>query len=215
MESQAANYDMLIIGLVLFFATHLELSVHESREFFIKRMGRNAYRGAHSLFSLGAMVLIVMGFMDRPIEDMWDAPAISAMAPVVVMPFVMMLFAGSMAKDDMARITRHPMSWAISLFAGAHLVANPDKASVMLFGSFLVYGFVAQWLSDRKARLSDPEAFAALAAKTSAIPFVALIQGRAGPKDKGLLKVILAGFVAYFVLIYLHQYFAGVALPMG
>ena len=41
-----------------------------------------------------------------------------------------------MAKG-VTRITRHPLQWAIILWAIGHIVANGDYVSVIFFGSFL------------------------------------------------------------------------------
>jgi uncharacterized membrane protein len=44
---------------------------------------------------------------------------------------------------NIKRFTRHSMLWAFTLWASAHLVANGDLASVMLFGTFAGYSLFA------------------------------------------------------------------------
>ena len=117
---------------------------------------------------------------------------------------------------DLKRVTRHPMLWGVTLFSALHLLSNGDQASVMIFGPFFVYGLLGMWLTDRKKRLSDPEAWERDSRPTSVFPFVAIRQGRAGPPagDKGL-KAVLIGLVVYVGLAYAHEWFIGVALPIG
>lgn len=210
-----AGYETLIIGLVAILGVHLLGGIYEVHTALVGMLGKNMYRMTHSAVSVIGLVLIVMGFMDRPYEVIWDLPPVTAMAPVILMPFSLMLFAGSgMATKTTQRIVRHPMLWGVTLFAGAHLLANPDKASIMLFGGFLFYGLAGQILGDRKARLTDAESYAELAGRTSLIPFAALLSGRAGASPGGGWKVVGAGLVVYFALMLTHGYFTGVALPV-
>lgn len=208
------GYETLVAGLAVFVIGHLFISIHTVHSRLVATLGKNIYRLIHSGLAVVGLVLIVMGYSDRPIEILWALPPIAAMAPVVVMPFALVLLAGSgVSKPSIQRITRHPMLWAVALWAAAHLVANGDKGSVMLFGSMLFYALVAQWLGDRKMRYTDPQGWAALRHRTSAIPLLALFSGRtaSGGADKGLLAVAV-GLVMYGALLYLHPYVSGVAI---
>jgi len=129
------------------------------------------------------------------------------------MPVALTLMARAHMSKDVKRWTRHPMLWGIFLWSLAHLFANGDQASVMLFGSFLFYSIFSMVLSDDKLAKTDPEHWAEIKATTSLIPLLALLQGRAKPPegDRGF-KAFFAGIVAFMGLVWAHQYFTGVPL---
>ncbi|MCH8863312.1 MAG: NnrU family protein [Proteobacteria bacterium] len=208
------GYETLVAGLAIFVIGHLLISLYAVHSRLVAMLGKNMLRLVHSGLAVVGLVLMVMGYSDRPIEILWALPPAAMMAPVVVMPFALILLAGSgVSRPSIQRITRHPMLWGVFLWAAAHLVANGDKGSVMLFGSMLFYSLAAQWLGDRKMRRTDPQGWAALRHRTSAIPLLALFSGRttAGSPDKGLLAVAI-GLVMYGALLYLHPYVSGVAI---
>lgn len=210
------GFDLLVAGLGMFFVVHLISGIYELRTPVAAIMGQAGYRMAHALFALGGLVLIGMGYSDAPFVPLYEPPSWGALATLVVMPLAIVLLVGGHASKDIKRVTRHPMLWGLALFSALHLLANGDQASVMIFAPFFVYGLLAMWLTDRKQRLGDPEAWAAESGKTSILPFVAMRQGRAGPPagDKGL-KAVLIGLVVYVGLAYAHQWLIGVALPIG
>lgn len=47
---------------------------------------------------------------------------------------------------------RHPLLWALALWAGAHLLANGDLAHIVLFGGFLVMALAGIVVLDRRGR---------------------------------------------------------------
>lgn len=209
-----AGYETLAAGVAVFVVGHLLISSYPVHSMLQAMLGRNMYRLMHSGLAVVGLVLIYLGYSDRPIEIIWALPPIYNMAPVVVMPFALILLAGSgVSKASIQRVTRHPMLWGVFLWAAAHLVANGDKGSVMLFGGMMFYSLMAQIMGDRKMRQTDPQGWAALRHRTSAIPLLAFFAGRtvAGGRDKGLLAVAI-GLLMYGALLYLHPYVSGVAI---
>ena len=51
-----------------------------------------------------------------------------------------------------AGITRHPLLWAFTLWALAHMAPNGDLAHVLLFGLFAVFGIAGMSALDRRKR---------------------------------------------------------------
>jgi len=74
----------------------------------------------------------------------------------------------------MKKAVRHPMLTAVKLWALAHLIANGDLASIILFGAFLIYGVV-----DRIAVKRRGDAGAANANPTILGDMIALAVGGA------------------------------------
>mgnify|MGYP001358337650 CR=1 FL=1 len=66
-------------------------------------------------------------------------------------------FGGDPARYDPERpgivgLTRHPLLWAVALWAGAHLLANGDLAHAVLFGGVLVMALGGIAMLDRRSR---------------------------------------------------------------
>ena len=74
------------------------------------------------------------------------------------------------------RITRHPLMWAVMLWAGAHILARGDSKSIVFFGALLLLAGLGTLLMDGR-KTSNPD-WARFAAATSNLPFVAIAQGR-------------------------------------
>lgn len=55
-------------------------------------------------------------------------------------------------------LTRHPLLWALALWAATHLLANDDLAHLLLFGGFLVMALAGVAQLDRRARRQLGEA---------------------------------------------------------
>ncbi|MCH8201960.1 MAG: NnrU family protein [Proteobacteria bacterium] len=210
------GFDLLAVGLGMFFGVHLISGIHELRTPVTAIMGQAGYRMTHALFAIGGLVLVGMGYADAPFVPLYEPPSWGASITLLVMPVAIIFLIGGHLSKDIKRVTRHPMLWGITLFSALHLLANGDKAAVMIFAPFLVYGLLAMWLTDRKKRLGDAEGWEKDSRQTSVFPFVAMRQGRAGPPagDKGL-KAVLIGLVVYILLAYGHQWLIGVALPIG
>jgi uncharacterized membrane protein len=86
------------------------------------------------------------------------------------------------AKDDavrgVLRITRHPFLWGVASWAAFHLAANGDLASVVLFGTFLALSILGTFSIDAKRRRKLGAQWDAFAARTSNVPFAAILSGR-------------------------------------
>ncbi|RMF09496.1 MAG: hypothetical protein D6763_07720, partial [Alphaproteobacteria bacterium] len=76
------------------------------------------------------------------------------------------------------RVTRHPVMWGFVLWGVAHLLNNGDLKSVIFFGTFTVLALAGTRLIDAKRARTHGELWAAYVAKTSNLPFQAIIEGR-------------------------------------
>jgi uncharacterized membrane protein len=108
------------------------------------------------------------------------------------------------------RVTRHPVLWAIALWAIVHLIARGDGASVIFFGGFALLSLSGTVLIDvRKSRAAGAE-WQRFAQSTSNVPFAAIIQGRNQFKFEEIgWPKILVGLALYFVLLFAHPYLFG------
>ena len=126
--------------------------------------------------------------------------------------------AGAAAKRPRAilAITRHPIMWGIGLWALAHLPANGDAASLILFGSIAVLALLGTLALDTRKRRDWGERWPAFAAVTSNLPFAALAAGRTRLElaDLGWWRIALA-LALYAAFLVLHPLVIGVpAVPV-
>jgi uncharacterized membrane protein len=141
----------LAIALAIFIGVHMVPVVPGLRAALIGALGKRAYRALFSVLSIAGIVWIIFAHMDAPQNLLWDDPGWLRLIPLAVMPLVLILLAGQTSKG-MQKVTRHPMLWAVFLWAAAHLIANGDTASVMLFGAMIVFALIDQPLADARTR---------------------------------------------------------------
>lgn len=130
---------LLIVGIVLFLGLHLLPTVPDLRGRLIGRLGQSGYKGLFALLSIATFALLVYGFARAPVIQIWvPAPWTRWVAIVLMIPAFILLVAAYVPGQIKARV-KHPFVDAISTWALAHLIANGDVASILLFASFLAY----------------------------------------------------------------------------
>jgi uncharacterized membrane protein len=131
---------VMILGLVLFFAAHVFTTKRETRAQAIARLGEGTYKILYSLVSLAGLALIIWGFGHYRAAgwiDVWYPPkAMKHITLVLMLPAVILVVASYLRGRSYATL-KHPMLAGIKLWAAAHLLANGDLGSIILFGSFL------------------------------------------------------------------------------
>ena len=78
----------------------------------------------------------------------------------------------------MLRVTRHPMLWSFAIWSAVHVAAEGDLVSLLFFGAFGVTALLGMPSIDRKVARRDPAGWSRLAARTSVLPFGAILGGR-------------------------------------
>jgi uncharacterized membrane protein len=139
-----AGMTVLIVGLILFLGLHLLPTSPELRASFIERLGANTYKAVFSILSLIGLVVIVLGYHKMQLHPgknpvLWDPPTWTRHIALALMLPSMILLAAANVPSRIRTAVRHPMLLAIKLWALAHLLANGDLASLLLFGSFLAF----------------------------------------------------------------------------
>lgn len=152
---------VLVIGLILFLGSHsvriFAPGWSRSRS---AAMGENAWKGVYSLVSLLGFVLIVYGYglarLSSPL--LYIPPAWISHVTALLMVFafialgIYMLPAGRLKP-----MLKHPMLVAVKIWAFAHLLANGDLASILLFGAFLAWA-VLDRISVKRRGVAVPAA---------------------------------------------------------
>jgi uncharacterized membrane protein len=219
----------LIVAGLAFAGSHVLLSSTRLRGALRDQLGENGFLVVYSLTALATFAWFVAAFAAAPRTELWSTQRWMALLPVVAMPFAaILLIAGystpnptAVMMERRARadnpapgilcITRHPVMWAIGLWATAHLIADGTASGVVFFGVFAALAFGGTLLIDRKKQLALGSNWTRLAQVTSNLPFLAIVAGRARLRwrEIGLLRIV-AGLLLYAVLYRAHPLFAGI-----
>jgi uncharacterized membrane protein len=134
--------SVLILGLALFIGVHALTTRREVRAQIIATAGEGGYKLGYSLVSAAGLVLIVWGFARYRATgwiDVWQPPvAFKHIAVALMLPAVILIVA-SYIRGRIYTTLKHPMLAGVKLWAAAHLLANGDLGSIILFGSFLAW----------------------------------------------------------------------------
>jgi len=148
---------LLIIGLVLFLGIHsIRMVAPAFREAQLSRLGEGKWKGLYSLVSLAGLILIIWGYAQaRPDADiLYVAPVWGRHLALLLMAFAFVaMVASNLGPSRIKHHLQHPFLVSIKLWATAHLLANGDNASVLLFGTFLAW---AIWNRIAVAKRADP-----------------------------------------------------------
>lgn len=136
---------ILILGLVVFFAIHSTRMVaggFRDRQY---AASEGRWKGIYSLIALAGLALIIWGWIvfraDAP--QLYVPPAWGRhLAMALVLLAFIVLATANMPAGRIRHWVKHPMLLGIVLWSAGHLLANGDLASVLVFGSFLVYAIV-------------------------------------------------------------------------
>jgi uncharacterized membrane protein len=180
-------------GMAIFFATHYFTTFRSRAEGgLVHRMGRGPYMGLYSVLTLAGFVLMVWGFANlKPWIPVWTPPTWTRhIAMFLMIPAMVLIVAAYVPTGFIKKAVRHPMISAVALWALAHLIANGDLASILLFGAFLVYGVVDRIAVNKRGDIGAASA---------------------NPNIFGdLLAVAIGGGLYAAVIYYLHPLLFGV-----
>ena len=149
---------LLILGLIIFLGLHsIRIVADDWRSTQLARFGEGPWKIAYSAVSIIGLVLIVWGFgltRHTPVF-LWTPPAgtMHLTALLTLIAFVL-IAAAYVPRNHIKARFHHPMVLGVQIWALGHLLANGTLATLLLFGSFLVWGV----FSFRAARRRDTAA---------------------------------------------------------
>lgn len=214
----------LLLATVAFLGLHV-LPSTPLRALAVRLIGEGPYLGLFSLLSAAGLAWMSVAYGRAPMEALWPA---QHFVPVFVLPLAFVLLAcgllarnptlagqaGVLKRGDAARgilrVTRHPVMWAIMLWAGAHMLAVGSLRSVVFFGGLLLLAAAGTTLQDARKAKALGEDWQRFAASTSNIPFVAIAQGRTRLvwQEIGWWRPAV-GLVLFGVVLTLHPWLFG------
>lgn len=184
----------LICGLLLWAGAHLMPSVATGlRSRIIGAVGLQPYKGLFSLALLSALVLIVYGWQQTPPSALWNPPTgLRHLTILLMWPALVMFVAARVPGNPIKAKLGHPQLMGVGTWALAHLLANGEWRSLVLFGGLLVWSFVnIKTLNARDGRDK---------------PAVGAHPGRA------LIITLVIGSLLWALLLWAHPHFTGRAV---
>lgn len=221
----------LYLASIFFLGIHLLVAGTRLRDVIVKRVGEQVYVLGFTFASIGGLIWMGWSFtFDKNSQILWVRPDwlphaggfIILIAFLFVIIGIMtpgptsvqgdsMLKKGDEAATGILRITRHPFLWGAAIWAAFHLSVNGDVPSTVFFGTFLVLALLGTRSIDAKRKRANGEDWDAFVAKTSNIPFGAILTGRntLNLKEIGLVRVV-AAVVAFGIILYGHGWLFGI-----
>ena len=231
MTASMTGWSELVFAFALFVTSHMIPARPIARAWLLRHMGKTAYLVAYTGLSILVFGWLILAADRAPYLPLWEPAAWQMWITNVTMPFVCLLLAFGIAAPNRLSIasrndtaydpdhpgivgcTRHPVLWAATLWASAHVPPNGDLAHVIVFCLFAALGVFGALIVDiRKQRLFGTAEWLRLSAHTSFVPLVALFTGRWFPSPHHLdFFRLLAATVLYFSLLMLHDIVIGVS----
>jgi len=142
---------LLIGGLLLFTVAHLFPAAFAGpRKQLVDKLGFNPYRGLFSLVIVASLLSIVFGWKAAPQTNVYTA-ALHGSPIVPALVFVaFVLFVASQSKTNIRRFVRHPQMAAVLFWSAAHLLANGETRSLILFGGLGIWAIAEILLCNRR-----------------------------------------------------------------
>ncbi len=181
----------LCVGVLLWVIVHFIPSVAPGlRASLVKRVGENPYKGIFALTLVLSIAVMVIGWRSTMPEIIYVPPAWSIPATSMLMLITVLLFGAAHQPTRIKRIIRHPQLTGMVVWSLSHLLSNGDSRSVVLFGGLGLWALIEMPLISRREG-------------AWARPY--------RPAFSVEIRGILISVVIFFVLFFLHPYFAGVS----
>ena len=140
---------MFYSGIIIFFGVHLVPLITRLRLFLKDRLGEGSYMGLFSIVSVTGILLIIFGYESNS-NFQYSINGKAYIYAKYVMFFALTLNIAAVMPTYIKKYTKHPMSVGIAIWALMHLLTNSDTSSVILFGSFIIYGIVSVLVAELK-----------------------------------------------------------------
>lgn len=223
------SLNALFVATLTFVGAHLFLSSHPIRTRLIAGLGARRFIGLYSALVALPFAWTIVAYRAAPTEYLWIAPTAVKHITLSVTIAAAILIVASFSSNNPAvagapppklengpkgifRVTRHPFMWGVSIWAFSHLLATGDAASVILFGGLTALAVAGTVHSDSRRRRELGSAWDTYAAKSSHLPFLAMIQGRTQIAWAEIgWRPVVVGFAVYLALLILHEPVIGIA----
>ncbi|MBF0392810.1 MAG: hypothetical protein HQL38_09025 [Alphaproteobacteria bacterium] len=189
----------------------------------MRLLGARGFFVAYSLLSLSVVAWLAHAYAAAPYIELWpQEPWTRWVPPLAMAPACLLLVIGlsspnpyslglgrrryNPARPGIVGLVHHPVIWALTLWAAAHLFPNGDLASLVLFGPLLALSLSGPRVLDRRRARDLGEDWVRLAPRLTPPP---ALLAQIGPWRMG------GGILLYAILLYLHPLVIGASpLPL-
>ena len=218
----------LICATALFLGMHWIISGSPLRNPIVAAIGEKPFKLIFSITIAASITWMAIAYGDAKYQPTWGtADALKPASLVLIALSFVMIFLGVFSNNantnmsaqpdeievrGIVRITRHSAVFGLGLWGLGHFIVNGDIASHIFFGSFAFQGLIAPLNMDRKFSRRYGQAWEQYCAKTSYLPFGAILSGR----NRLVLNEInwiaaLSGLLVFALFFYFHTSWFGVA----
>lgn len=211
----------VMIGLLVGFAiAHSGLAA--LRPWGEQRIGPRLYRVFFALVSLPLAVVLIIYFFNHRYDglQLWQVQGtpgittivwiLSAISFVFLYPATFNLLEIAaiqkpqvhLYETGIIRITRHPQMVGQVIWCIAHTLWIGTTFTLLTSAGLILHHLFAVWHGDRRLVARYGEAFEALKARTSVIPFLAIFQGRQTLKLDEFLRPAYLGIISFVLLLW-------------
>lgn len=170
---------LLVSGLVLWWAGHFFKRVAPDLR---QGMG-DAGKGVSAVIILSGVVLMIVGYRGSEFIPVFMPPSWGVHANNTLMLVAVFLFGLGSSKSPLRSKMRHPMLTGVAVWAIAHLLANGDLHSIVLFAGIAIWAVV--------------EIFVINAAEPEYTPYE-------GGSTAGTVRLIVISLVVFAVIAGIH-----------
>ncbi len=211
----------IMLGLLLGFAiAHSGLAA--LRPWGEEKIGPRLYRILFALVSLPLAVVLIVYFINHRYDglQLWQVQGVPGVQSVVwVLSAISFLFLYPatfnlleiaaiekpqvhLYETGIIRITRHPQMVGQVIWCIAHTLWVGTTFTLLTSVGLVLHHLFAVWHGDRRLLARYGEAFEAVKARTSVVPFQALLQGHQTLKWQEFLRPAYLGVAAFILLLW-------------
>lgn len=211
----------VIVGFLVCFAiVHSGLAA--LRPWGEERIGARAYRIGFALASLSLALPMIIYFFNHRYDgaQLWNLQGVPGIKAVIwglsAISFIFLYPATfnlleiaavqkpqvRLYETGIIRISRHPQMVGQVIWCVAHMLWLGTSFMVVTCAGLIAHHLFAVWHGDRRLRQRYGEAFEAVKARTSVIPFAAVLDGRQTLELKEFLRPAYVGVTAFVLLFW-------------
>jgi uncharacterized membrane protein len=221
LSSWLTSSHLVMVGLLLGFAiVHSGLAA--LRSWGEQRIGPRLYRILFASFSLPLAVVLIIYFFNHRYDglQLWQIQGSPGIQPVVwILSAISFLFLypatfnlleiAALEKPQVhlyetgiIRITRHPQMVGQVIWCIAHTLWIGTTFTLLTSVGLVLHHLFAVWHGDKRLLARYGDAFEAVKARTSVIPFLAILQGRQTLKLEEFIRPAYLGVTIFVGLLW-------------
>ncbi|MEM8878474.1 MAG: NnrU family protein [Pseudomonadota bacterium] len=206
----------VVVAMAVFVLSHVAISRTQVKPLLIAKIGQRGYLALYSILSVVLLAWVIGAVITAERITIWPAPVWAyPFAVLVSLAGFILIGIGTVVPNPLSvsfrtagfdpirpgviAWIRHPLIWGLSLWALAHVPANGEWPSLILFAGSALFGGIGVLAIERRKKRQMGEG-----------EWEKLTAGR-GQWNRAALAGAVAGIMMWFVLLMLHPVLFGVA----